>query len=129
MKLAFLIYITSILDDISGLFINIAVITLIASIFLLVLFFYFEIEEDKEIVKGIKTGMKIFIPVCVVVVLIAALMPSKQTAYLMTSAYIGELVIKSEFTNKRLEKVIEIIDLNLDKQIKELQKELQKVNK
>ncbi|HDZ4931879.1 TPA: hypothetical protein RTF98_001293 [Campylobacter jejuni] len=122
MKLAFLIYITSILDDISGLFINIAVITLIASIFLLVLFFYFEIEEDKEIVKGIKTGMKIFIPVCVVVVFIAALMPSKQTAYLMAGAYIGELVIKSEFTNKRLEKVIEIIDLNLDKQIKELQK-------
>ncbi|WP_305781765.1 hypothetical protein [Campylobacter jejuni] len=39
----------------------------------------------------------------------------------MAGAYIGEKAVKSEFVNNRLEKIIEIIDLNLDKQIKELQ--------
>ncbi|EIX8088247.1 hypothetical protein ACRXH2_000259 [Campylobacter coli] len=51
----------------------------------------------------------------------ADLTPSKQTAYLMAGAYIGNQVATSEFVNNRLEKIIEIIDLNLDKQIKELQ--------
>ncbi|EIL9233580.1 hypothetical protein LMK06_000255 [Campylobacter jejuni] len=121
MKLVFLIYIASILDDINRVFFTAGILTLACGIFAIILYYGSKFEHSEEFANiGIK-GMKIFIPIGIITGSIAILTPSKQTAYLMAGAYIGNQVATSEFVNNRLEKIIEIIDLNLDKQIKELQ--------
>ncbi|EAI7567476.1 hypothetical protein [Campylobacter coli] len=121
MKLVFLIYIASILDDINRVFFTAGILTLACGIFSIILYYGSKFEHSEEFANiGIK-GIKIFIPISIITESIAILTPSKQTAYLMAGAYIGNQVATSEFVNNRLEKIIEIIDLNLDKQIKELQ--------
>ncbi|EAJ5967020.1 hypothetical protein DED38_07745 [Campylobacter coli] len=121
MKLVFLIYIASILDDINRVFFTAGILTLACGIFAIILYYGSKFEHSEEFANiGIK-GMKIFIPIIIITGSIAILTPSKQTAYLMAGDYIGNQVATSEFVNNRLEKIIEIIDLNLDKQIKELQ--------
>ncbi len=121
MKLVFLIYIASILDDINRVFFTAGILTLACGIFSIILYYGSKFEHNEEFANiGIK-GMKIFILISIITGSIAILTPSKQTAYLMAGAYIGNQVATSEFVNNRLEKIIEIIDLNLDKQIKELQ--------
>ncbi|EPD8387177.1 hypothetical protein ACSD8G_000304 [Campylobacter coli] len=120
MKLVFLIHIASILDDINRVFFTAGILTLACGIFSIILYYGSKFEHNKEIANiGIK-GMKNFILISIIAGSIAILTPSKQTAYLMAGAYIGNQVATSEFVNNRLEKIIEIIDLNLDKQIKEL---------
>ncbi len=121
MKLAFLIYIASILDDINRVFFTAGILTLACGIFSIILYYGSKFEHNEEFANIAIKGMKIFIPISIITGSIAILTPSKQTAYLMAGAYIGNQVATSEFVNNRLEKIIEIIDLNLDKQIKELQ--------
>ncbi|HEH5471272.1 TPA: hypothetical protein SHD59_000189 [Campylobacter coli] len=121
MKLVFLIYIASILDDINRAFFTAGILTLACGILAIILYYGSKFKHNEEFANiGIK-GMKFFIPISIITGSIAILTPSKQTAYLMAGAYIGNQVATSEFVNNRLEKIIEIIDLNLDKQIKELQ--------
>ncbi|ENM7488099.1 hypothetical protein AB8K26_000270 [Campylobacter coli] len=121
MKLVFLIYIASILDDINRAFFTAGVLSLACGIFAIILYYICKFESNEKFVNIAKKGMKIFIPISIITGSTAILTPSKQTAYLMAGAYIGNQVATSEFVNNRLEKIIEIIDLNLDKQIKELQ--------
>ncbi|KWV64337.1 hypothetical protein AO496_009605 [Campylobacter coli] len=121
MKLVFLIYIASILDDINRVFFTAGILTLACGIFSIILYYGSKFEHNEEFANIAIKGMKIFIPIIIITESIAILTPSKQTAYLMAGAYIGNQVATSEFVNNRLEKIIEIIDLNLDKQIKELQ--------
>ncbi|EAH5085380.1 TPA: hypothetical protein R8R34_001267 [Campylobacter jejuni] len=121
MKLVFLIYIASILDDINRAFFTAGILSLACGIFAIILYYIYKFESNEKFVNIAKKGMKIFIPISIITGSTAILIPSKETAYLMAGAYIGEKAVKSEFVNNRLEKIIEIIDLNLDKQIKELQ--------
>lgn len=121
MKLVFLIYIASILDDINRVFFTVGILTLTCGIFAIILYYGSKFERSEEFANLAIKGMKIFIPISIITGSTAILIPSKETAYLMAGAYIGNQVATSEFVNNRLEKIIEIIDLNLDKQIKELQ--------
>ncbi|ECL9187656.1 hypothetical protein PW919_000287 [Campylobacter coli] len=116
-----MIYIASILDDINRVFFTAGILTLACGIFSIILYYGSKFEHNEEFANIAIKGMKIFIPISIITGSIAILTPSKQTAYLMAGAYIGNQVATSEFVNNRLEKIIEIIDLNLDKQIKELQ--------
>ena len=73
-------------------------------------------KEEKEIFKILK---KITIVVTLVSILIA-LFPNKQTLLLMGGTYLGKKAAKEIVTSQKLEKVNTIIDLQLDKYIKEL---------
>ena len=73
-------------------------------------------KKEKEIFKILK---KITIVVTLVSILIA-LFPNKQTLLLMGGTYLGKKAAKEIVTSQKLEKVNTIIDLQLDKYIKEL---------
>ncbi|HEA7276605.1 TPA: hypothetical protein RXK40_000892 [Campylobacter jejuni] len=122
MKLAFFIYLASMLNSFKAVFVLIAIVTSCVSVFLIVFTFATKLEyAEKFNINFLKKIIKFLIPIAIITSFIAIIIPKKETAYLMAGAYIGNQVATSEFVNNRLEKIIEIIDLNLDKQIKELQ--------
>ena len=49
------------------------------------------------------------------------IVPTKQTMLLIGGTYLGKKAVKQVITDKKLEKVNTIIELELDKRIKELQ--------
>lgn len=69
----------------------------------------FLFRETKKIIKP-----------CVVISLCLCLFPSKQTLLLMGGTYIGKQAVDTVVTSDKMKKVNEIIDLQLDKYIKEL---------
>ncbi|MGJ0124219.1 hypothetical protein [Campylobacter coli] len=124
MKSTLFIFLASILDKFSTIISVIAIIFAVGVCVLTIFYFFYKFDDiagSEKIAAIILKTIKIFIPISIITGSIAILTPSKQTAYLMAGAYIGNQVATSEFVNNRLEKIIEIIDLNLDKQIKELQ--------
>lgn len=61
-----------------------------------------------------------WLPKCIVLCFIFILIPSKQTLLLFGGVYYGKKAYQQITTNKRLEKVKTVIDLELDKVIKDL---------
>jgi hypothetical protein len=59
---------------------------------------------------------------CLVSSLFLFLIPTKQTLLLMTGTYLGKRAVSAVATSDKLEKINTIIDLQLDKYIKELQR-------
>jgi hypothetical protein len=76
-------------------------------------------KRDASIEKVIKP-MKNLIIRCLIVVLIGVSIPTKQTLLLMGGTYMGKQAVNSVVTSDKMQKVNEIIDLQLDKYIKEL---------
>ena len=64
-----------------------------------------------------------WLPKCIVLCFIFILIPSKQTLLLFGGVYYGKKAYQQITTNKRLEKVKTVIDLELDKMIKDLKSE------
>lgn len=58
-----------------------------------------------------------------IIFLITCFMPTKETLLLMGGTYYGKKAVKQIITDKKLEKVNTIIELELDKRIKELKQE------
>jgi hypothetical protein len=61
-----------------------------------------------------------WLPKCLVLCFVFILIPSKQTLLLFSGVYYGKKTYQQISTNKGLEKVKTIIDLELDKMIREL---------
>jgi hypothetical protein len=76
-------------------------------------------KTDASIEKVIKS-MKNLIIRCLIVVLIDVSIPTKQTLLLMGGTYMGKQAVNSVVTSDKMQKVNEIIDLQLDKDIKDL---------
>ena len=55
-----------------------------------------------------------------IIFLISCFIPTKQTLLLMGGTYYGKKAVKTIVTDKKIEKVNTIIELELDKRIKEL---------
>ena len=63
---------------------------------------------------------KKLIPIMLVVTFFVAIIPSKQTLLLMGGMYLGKKAVKQVINDKKIEKINTIIELELDKRIKEL---------
>lgn len=63
---------------------------------------------------------KKLIPIMLIITFFVAIIPSRQTLLLMGGTYLGKKAVKQIITDKKLEKVNTIIELELDKRIKEL---------
>lgn len=74
-------------------------------------------EEDKQFAKSIQ---KIWRTVLIIAVVLS-LIPTKQTLLIMGGTYYGKKAVKAIVTDEKLKKVNTIIELELDKRIKELQ--------
>ena len=79
------------------------------------------VDEEEAIKKVFKFFKKLCITL-VVMLFIGLLVPSKSAVYQIAGVYCGKQINQQIHIDKKLQKVSEIIDLQLDKNIKELQK-------
>lgn len=76
------------------------------------------IEENKRFKKLAKRGLII----SCVLYFILAIVPEKQTLLLLGGTYYGKKAVKTVITDEKIKKIDTIINLELDKRIKELEK-------
>ena len=81
-----------------------------------------EAEDEKEAIKKVFKFFKNFYITLVVTLFVGLLVPSKSALYQMAGVYCGKQINQQVHIDKKLQKVSEIIDLQLDKNIKELKK-------
>lgn len=81
--------------------------------------YYDEKPRQKRLVRSAK---KFYIN-CITVLIIVSLIPTKQTLLLVGGTYMGKKAINTVVTSEKLKKVDTIINLELDKRIKELKGE------
>lgn len=79
-------------------------------------------EEDKLVKDGFNIVRRVSIALLVIIIL-GVLAPTKQTLLLMGGTYYGKKAVNAVVTSDKLQKVNTIIDLQLDKYIKELTNE------
>lgn len=80
---------------------------------------YYDSEKStrkKRLVRSIKK----FYITCISILIIVSFIPTKQTLLLVGGTYLGKKAINTVITDKKIEKVNTIIELELDKRIKEL---------
>ena len=70
--------------------------------------------------KGFVRSIKKFYITCISILVIISLIPTKQTLLLIGGTYMGKKAINTVVTSEKLKKVDTIINLELDKRIKEL---------
>lgn len=83
---------------------------------------YYDDEKStrkKRLVRSIKK----FYITCISILIIASLIPTKRTLLLVGGTYMGKKAINTVVTSEKLKKVDTIINLELDKRIKELKGE------
>ncbi len=77
-------------------------------------------EREAQLSKVFVPLKKIFITSTVIMVLVG-LIPTKNTLLLMGGTYLGKKAINAVVTDEKIKKVNTIIELELDRRIKELQ--------
>lgn len=90
---------------------------------------YFTISADHGDNKDVKERElnKIFIPfkkvfiVSSIIMVLLGLIPTKNTLLLMGGTYLGKKAVNAVVTDEKIKKVNAIIELELDRRIKELQ--------
>ena len=95
---------------------------LIATTIALIPLFMYK-EEDKLVKDGFNIVCRVDIALLVIIIL-SVLAPTKQTLLLMGGTYYGKKAVNAVVTSDKLQKVNTIIDLQLDKYIKDLTKEV-----
>ena len=78
-----------------------------------------KLTERKRLIRSIKN----FYITCISILIIISLIPTKQTLLLIGGTYMGKKAINTVVTSEKLKKVDAIINLELDKRIKELKGE------
>lgn len=89
---------------------------------------YFAISADHPEIKERESQLsRIFVPfkkmfiTSTVIMVLVGLIPTKNTLLLMGGTYLGKKAINAVVTDSKIQKVNTIIELELDKRIKELQ--------
>lgn len=115
--LYFIIYMIQVLPTIS----NIAqVLTAISFVLTLILGSGCLMDCGDPYTPKIMKFVKILSITCCVSTLLALLIPNKTTLYQMSAVYFGKQINKSVQVDAKIQKISAIIDLQLDKTMKEL---------
>ena len=123
------IYLLQLADSITAILATSICIALISGVGSLV--FYFAISSDYPYPQDVEEReaqlnrtfvplKKIFITSTIIMVLFG-LIPTKNTLLLMGGTYLGKKAVNAVVTDEKIKKVNTIIELELDKRIKELQ--------
>lgn len=83
---------------------------------------YYDKEKSTKTKRLIRSIKKFYIT-CISILIITSLIPTKQTLLLVGGTYMGKKAINTVVTSEKLKKVDTIINLELDKRIKELKGE------
>lgn len=78
-------------------------------------------EKEKQCIDNIKKITKKICIFAVTIFLILCIIPTKQTLLLMGGTYLGKKAVNTVITDEKIKKIDTIINLQLDKYIKELQ--------
>lgn len=79
---------------------------------------YYDISKDTAIY-----GSKIIKKTCIIsfcLVLVLSFIPTRQTALMLGGVYLGKKAVSAVVTDEKIKKIDTIINLELDKRIKEL---------
>jgi hypothetical protein len=76
--------------------------------------------DNKEVAQYWATKCEITLILCALVLITVFVLPTKQALLLIGGTYYGKKAVTQVVTSQKLEKVNTIIDLQLDKYIKEL---------
>ena len=125
------IYLLQITDSISGLLVILGFVAILSLISLIVIFYIREAiyasnytdEKEKQCIDNIKEITKKICIFAVTIFLILCIIPTKQTLLLMGGTYLGKKAVNAVITDEKIKKVDEIINLQLDKYLKELKGE------
>lgn len=77
-------------------------------------------EKEKQCIDNIKEMTKKICIFAVTIFLILCIIPTKQTLLLMGGTYLGKKAVNAVITDEKIKKIDEIINLQLDKYLKEL---------
>lgn len=116
-----LIYLLQLFDRIDALNFALWVMLVIFSIIYAVAFLAYLADRDYfyNIKPSLKIGRKILVRFFIVA-LITMCIPTKQTLLLLGGTYLGKKAVKQVVTDEKIKKIDTIINLELDKKIKEL---------
>lgn len=110
------IYLLQVVDVIKGCICFFVAISGVAGIAILPATLYYDDSKDDRPLKA-----TIFIAcVSLLLILVLSLIPTKQTLLLMGGTYLGKKAINVVATDEKIKKVDTIINLQLDKYIREL---------
>ena len=77
-------------------------------------------KDEEEAIKKVFKFFKKFYITLIIMLFVGLLVPSKSALYQIAGVYCGKQINQQIHIDKKLQKVSEIIDLQLDKNIKEL---------
>lgn len=81
-------------------------------------------EKEKHCVDNIREITKKICIFTIATFLMLSIIPTKQTLLLIGGTYLGKKAVKTVITDEKIKKVDEIINLQLDKYIKDLKTEV-----
>ena len=81
----------------------------------------YDVEERESLLNKIFVPLKKIFIVSTVITILVGLIPTKNTLLLMGGTYLGKKAINAVVTDTKIQKVNTIIELELDRRIKELQ--------
>lgn len=116
-------------DSISGLLEILGVVAIMSLVSLIAISYIKEAvyvsnysdAEEKHCMDNIKEITKKICIFAVTIFLILCIIPTKQTLLLMGGTYLGKKAVNTVITDEKIKKIDTIINLQLDKYIKELQ--------
>lgn len=75
--------------------------------------------EENECYNKFKKGVKTIFITCIVIFLLGAILPSKQTLILWGGTYYGKTAVNKVINTDKYKKISELIDLKLDSLIQD----------
>lgn len=116
-----LIYLLQLFDRIDAL--NFALWVTLGISFIIYAITFLMYLSDRRYFDNLKPSLKIGRKILIrffIVALITMCIPTKQTLLLLSGTYLGKKAVKQVITDEKIKKIDTIINLELDKKIKEL---------
>lgn len=120
MSLVWLIYLASIIEGISGLFVFLSIIGGIICLALVAVLCHLLAEDEpEETIRKASGLLKRFSAFTLIVAVIANLIPNERQVYLMTAAYVGTTTVQNISESPEFAKARTILQHKMDEYIKE----------
>ena len=120
------IYLLQLSEAVSAIQVASIVTTIVSGVGSLVSYFAISADSPNDEIREIELN-KMFVPfkkifiVSTVIMVLVGLIPTKNTLLLMGGTYLGKKAVNAVVTDEKIKKVNTIIELELDRRIKELQ--------
>ena len=121
------IYLLQLADAITAIQFATIVLTIFSGVGSLISYFAISTDYGNDVEKRKTELNKIFVPfkkmfiTSTIIMVLVGLIPTKNTLLLMGGTYLGKKAINAVVTDTKIQKVNTIIELELDRRIKELQ--------